>query len=133
MDRSGIIEHYENASVGDDFEAMRRYRHPEWHMVWPQSGEAVVGHDNYVAMRTNRPEGGGPRVEPLRHGGSGDVWWSEAVIHYGDGSRWLGVWIYEFAGDLIRVERVYFAQPFAPPAWRARWVERGQPAIANVS
>jgi hypothetical protein len=57
------------------------------------------------------------------------LWWSEGIIHYGDGSRWLGVWIYEFGGDLIRRERVYFCQAFAPPAWRARWVERGSPSI----
>ncbi len=129
MDRATIIERYDRASAADDFETMRRFRHPEWQMTWPQSGETVIGHENYVAMRTNRPEGGGPRVEPIGHGGAGDVWWSEGIIHYGDGSRWLGVWIYEFAGDLIRRERVYFGQPFAPPAWRARWVERGKPAI----
>jgi hypothetical protein len=128
--RQTIIERYEKASVADDFEAMRSIRHLDWQMLWSQSGEIVKGHDNYVAIRTNRPEGGGPRVEPLRYGGSGDLWWSEAIIHYGDGSRWLGITIYEFSGDLIRSERVYFGQPFQAPAWRARWVEKGKPAIS---
>ena len=120
MDRATIIERYERARAADDFETMRSFRHPEWQMTWPQSGEIVVGHEDYVAMRTNRPEGGGPRVEPIGHGGKRDLWWSEGIIHYGDGSRWLGVWINEFGGDLIRREHVYFGQAFAPPAWRAR-------------
>src|SRR5437660_5830448 len=31
-------------------------------MVWPQSGEQVMSHDDYMAMRLNRPEGA-PRVD----------------------------------------------------------------------
>lgn len=127
--RDALIERYEQASVADDFDTMRRLRHPQWQMLWPQSGEIVHGHDNYVAIRTNRPEGAGPRIEPLRHGGAGDTWWSESIIHYGDGSRWLIVAVYEFSGDLIRRERVYFGQAFPAPAWRAKWVEKGTPAI----
>ena len=57
MDRATMIECYERASAADDFETMRSFRHPEWQMTWPQSGEIVVGHKNYVTMRTNRPEG----------------------------------------------------------------------------
>jgi hypothetical protein len=41
----------------------------------------------------------------------------------------LSITIYEFSGDLIRSERVYFGQPFPAPAWRARWIEKGKPAI----
>jgi hypothetical protein len=127
--RDSVIERYETASAADDFETMRALRHADWQMLWPQSGEIVRGHDNYVAMRTNRPEGGRPRVEPLMHGGSGDTWWSEAVIHYADGSRWLGVTIYDFSGNQIATERVYFVQPLPAPEWRSRWVERGKPSI----
>jgi hypothetical protein len=57
MDRATIIEHYDRASAADDFETMRSFRHPEWQMTWPQSGETLISHENYVAMRTNRPEG----------------------------------------------------------------------------
>ena len=126
--REELIQRYEAASAADDFETMRSMRHADWTMEWPQSGERIVGHDNYVGMRTHRPEGS-PRVEPLRFGGSGNVWWSEAVIHYADGSRWLAALIYEFSGDQIRGERAYFGQPFQGPAWRAQWVERGKPAL----
>jgi hypothetical protein len=59
--REELIQRYEAASAADDFETMRRMRHVEWTMEWPQSGERIVGHDNYVGMRTHRPEGS-PRV-----------------------------------------------------------------------
>lgn len=127
--REALIDEYEKASASDDFETMARLRHPDWQMQWPQSEEIVKSHADYVAIRTNRPEGVAPRVEPRRYGGSSDTWWSEFVIHYADGSRWLGITIFEFKGDLVRGERVYFGQPFAPPPWRAKWVQKGQPAI----
>jgi hypothetical protein len=126
--RDAIISRYEAASAADDFAAMGSLRHKEWSLLMPQSGETIRGHDNYVGMRRNRPEGA-PRVEPLRHGGAGDVWWSEAIVHYKDGSRWLAITVYEFVGDLIRSERVYFGQAFGAPAWRSRWVEKGAPVI----
>ncbi len=103
-------------------------RHPEWTMTWPQSGESVLSHDDYVRMRLNRPEGA-PRVEALANGGVGDVWWTENIIHYADGSRWLAASVLELREGLVANERVYFGQPFDPPAWRAAWVKRGTPAI----
>lgn len=84
----GVIERYERASVADYFATMAQLRHSAWQMLWPQSGEIVPSHDSYVALRTHRPEGG-PRVELLRHGGAGDHWWSEIIIHYRDGSQCL--------------------------------------------
>ncbi len=128
-DRKEVLKRYAAASAADDLEAMAAFRHPDWSMVWPQSGEMVTSHENYVATRTNRPEGAPPRVTPLRAGGAGDVWWSEAAIDYADGSRWLAAAIYEFEGDKIIRERVYFCQPFEAPAWRAQWVEQGTPAL----
>ena len=122
------VRHYVAASQDEDFDRLALLRHPEWQMVWPQSGEQVMNHDDYMAMRLNRPEGA-PRVEVLGTGGSGDTWWAEQIIHYADGSRWLGVYLFELRDGRIYRERVYFGQPFPPPAWRARWVHQGEPAI----
>ena len=122
------VRQYVAASQDEDFDLLGELRHLEWQMVWPQSGEQVMSHDDYMAMRLNRPEGA-PRVEVLGTGGSGDTWWAEQIIHYADGSRWLGVYLFELRDGRIYRERVYFGQPFPPPAWRARWVHQGEPAI----
>ena len=128
-DHESILKRYAQASAEDDMDMMGTFRHPNWRMTWPQSGEIVVGHENYVVTRMNRPEGTPPRVTPLRMGGAGDVWWSEARVEYADGSVWLATAITEFEGDKIIRERVYFAQPFPAPAWRAPLVEREPPAV----
>lgn len=123
-----LIDRYAAAKEHDDFDGMERLRHPEWQETWPQSGEVVPSSDAYRTVRTERPEGL-PRVEPLRFGGSGDCWWSEAIVHYADGARWLGISIYELRDGLVWRERVYFAQPFAAPDWRAPLVDHEEPAI----
>ncbi|MEP7040894.1 MAG: nuclear transport factor 2 family protein [Chloroflexota bacterium] len=123
-----LIRRYVAASAADDFPAMEALRHPDWQEAWPQSGEVVTSSANYRAVRSGRPEGA-PRVEPGRMGGSGETWWGEAIVHYGDGSRWLGITVFELRDGLVHRERVYFGPPVSAPEWRAPWVEREEPGV----
>ncbi|MCW5695389.1 MAG: nuclear transport factor 2 family protein [Bauldia sp.] len=123
-----VLRRYGAASEVDDFATMGALKHPDWQLELPQSGEVFVGHDNYVAMRTSRPEGL-PRLKGLRMDGEGDHWWGEDIITYGDGSRWLVVSIVTFKGGLIWRERSYFMQPFPAQPARAQWVTRVEPAL----
>ena len=121
-----LIRRYAEAGTREDFDTMEAGRHPEWQEAWPQSGEIVTSNANYRAARLQRPEGA-PRVELRQIGGSGDSWWSELVVHYADGSRWLAITIYELRDGLIWRERIYFGPPVPAPDWRAKWVEREEP------
>ena len=127
MSPDELIRTYAAASAVDDFATMEDLRHPDWKEAWPQSGEVVTSNANYRQARTGHPEGA-PRVEPGRMGGSGDTWWGEAVVHYADGSRWLGLTIFELRDGLVYCERVYFGPAFPAAEWRAQWVEREEPA-----
>lgn len=126
-----VLQRYGAASEANDFEAMARCKHPDWQLELPQSGEVFVGHDNYVKMRTSRPEGP-PGVKGTTWGGEGDHWWAEDIITYADGSRWLGVGIVEFKDGLIWRERGYFMQPFPARPERAQWVKRVEPALGQL-
>ena len=48
------------------------------------------------------------------------------MIRY-DGEPVNVVSIVEFEGTKIARETHYFSDPFPPPEWRARWVERMDP------
>ena len=54
----------------------------------------------------------------------GDLAVLEVELTYADGSRYLGVSVFEFRDGKIVKETDYYAQPFQAPAWRAAWVER---------
>ena len=73
--REKLLERYEAASVADDFDAMGRLRHPDWFMLWPQSGEVVRGHANYWRCAPTDPKAAAPGssrcggAARARHGG----------------------------------------------------------------
>jgi hypothetical protein len=111
----------------------RRWAHPlsgdmydeDVVLDFPQSGEQIRGRANLVAQRSADPDS--PRVSKvLRITGSGGFWVSEVVITY-DGKPWYTVNIHEFRGDKVFHETQYFAQPFAPAAWRSKWVVQMEP------
>jgi hypothetical protein len=91
-----ISSAYAEAAARLDLEAMARMRHPDWQARWPQSGERVIGSDNYRRIVEAYP-GGHPTSQVDRIvgaedrwvvgreiqqiAGSGDFWWSEWTTH----------------------------------------------------
>ncbi|MGH2407761.1 MAG: hypothetical protein ACRDF7_06760 [Candidatus Limnocylindrales bacterium] len=124
-----LVRRYVQASIADDFATLGALRHVEWQETWPQSGEVVPSSHAYHEARVNRPEGAPTVTMGREWGGSGDQWWAEMVVDYPDGSRWLATSLFELRDGLVYRERIYFGQPFPAPAWRARWVQQGPPAI----
>ena len=83
---------------------------------------AIRGRHNVQALRSQHPDKPSGFVV-RRIVGAGDLWVTEYSITY-NGRRFDTVSIMEFqAGKVVR-ETQYFAEPFEPPAWRARLVER---------
>ncbi len=88
---------------------------------WPQSGEVIRGKDNIMAVNRNYPGFPNARVRELR--GAADLWIGEADLDYhGRRVHYCSVW--ELRDGKIARQTDYFADPFDPPSWRARWVER---------
>ena len=137
-----VAQRYAQASVRRDRAAMSALRHPDWTSFWPQSGELVLGDADFQAILRAYP-GGAPQVLALerivgdedrwvvsaadtvmRVAGSGAFWWGEWRIGYPDGSVWDCVSLMELRDGLVWREVVYWAAPFAAPAWRSAWVTR---------
>ncbi len=142
MSESEVLELFRRAVSDDDAASMRaglerlfglsagtglsaedeyRIRHPDYVMEMPQSGERIRGRDAMRAMQEAFPAP--PTVRLRRVVGAGRVWVVEGVNDYGD-DVWHVVLTLELDGDgrIVRDTR-YYAKPFEPPSWRARWVE----------
>jgi len=106
-----IVEHYFKA-YPSDWETMARLRHADFVEDWPQSGERIVGHENYRAIHESFPGGTPgtaidrvvgtedrlvmtPLFTPLRIVGMGDTFTVEARARYSDGITNLIVTIVE--------------------------------------
>ena len=100
-------------------------------LEWPQGGERIRGKANITAFRAAYPAK--QEFQLHRTLGSQDLWVNEYTIRYDDHPVMV-VGIMEFHDGKVVRERIYFCEPWQPPAWRAQWVERmdhEQPAASD--
>ncbi len=110
------------ASASHDLETEHNIYQEDVICDYPQSGERIHGRRNLQALRGHHPaKPSGFKV--LRMAGCGSLWVTEYIITYTDGPIYT-VSIMEFRDGRVSHETQYFAQPFAPPASRAQWVEQ---------
>ena len=132
--RELIKAHFAASTVGapgggpdDDITAASEIYAEDAVLEWPQGRERLRGRANIIAFRSTYPQ----RMEFELHRISGrdDLWVNEYTIRYDDRPV-MAVGIMEFrAGKVVR-ERIYFGEPWEPPAWRAQWVEPMEPESA---
>jgi hypothetical protein len=87
----------------------------------PQSGERFIGRANIMAMYHEVP--GPPDITWRSIRGGPEVWVAQGVVEYGEGPVHL-IGIVAFADGSVIEADYYFADPFEPPAERARWADR---------
>jgi SnoaL-like domain len=119
--RAALDQHWAASAAGD---LEREHDIYDDHVVvdYPQSRERIVSRRNIQALRGYHPSK--PAGFTIRRIiGNGDLWITEYMIIY-DGRPVPTVSIMEFRDGKVIHETQYFAEPFEPPAWRARWVER---------
>jgi hypothetical protein len=117
--RQAILDHY--AAAGIDERRVAEIYADDVILDFPQSGERVRGRENIVAFRSVYPAQ--VRIQPRRIVGSGDVWVIESTISYNGVPQYLAS-IWEFRDGKVVHETSYIAEGWAPPSWRAQWVER---------
>jgi hypothetical protein len=119
--RVALDKHW-SASAAGDIEKEHDIYDDEVVVDYPQSGERIISRHNIRALREHHPSK--PAGFTIRRIiGNGDLWITEYEIVY-DERPVPTVSIMEFRDGKIIHETQYFAEPFEPPAWRARWVER---------
>ena len=118
--RAALDQHWA-ASDANDFETEHRIYLDDAVLEYPQSGERTRGRSNIQNQRASQPNK--KRFSIRRIVGSGELWVTEFILTY-DAKPSYTVSIMEFKGDKVARETQYFADPFAAPAFRAKWVER---------
>jgi hypothetical protein len=89
---------------------------------YPQSGERIEGRGNALAMAAAHPTPPAA-IGPARLTRCGeDLVTLEQKATYGTDPWWI-VAIWDVRDGRAQRETAYFADPFAPPSWRAQWVE----------
>jgi hypothetical protein len=117
--RAMIKDHFD-ASTDDIVRASEIYA-DDAVLEFPQGGERIRGKATIIEFRSAYPA----RVtfQMRRTIGRDDLWVNEYTIRYDDEKPLNVVGIMEFRDGKVARERIYFGEPWDPPAWRARWVE----------
>ncbi|MBA2634427.1 MAG: nuclear transport factor 2 family protein [Chloroflexi bacterium] len=117
--RAMIADHF--ATAASDQVASAEIYADDAALEFPQGLERIRGKANIIGFRSAYPAG----LEFSMHRtiGCGNLWVNEYRLRYDGGSVFNIVGIMDFAKGKVVRERIYFAEPWEPPAWRAQWVE----------
>ncbi len=123
--RAGYEEALRTNDIGALGRLLEEYGTDDFVQEWPQSGERLRrAAARQVDENYTEQTGTAPTFTYRRMLGGGDVFVVEGTIDYGDGVPVCYVGIGELRDGKVSRMTEYFANPFEPPAWRAKYVER---------
>jgi hypothetical protein len=111
------------AFVGADVERAEEIYHEDAVLEFPQSGERFEGRATFTEWRSQYPVSADDmRFRVIRTTVREDFAATELTASYDQGATWLfGVQLLDFSDDKVSRERIYVADGWEAPEWRAPW------------
>jgi hypothetical protein len=124
MDAALVVRQLWTRTQARDWAGVSELIAPDAVIVWPVSGERIVGRDNYVAVNSTYPEGWQIRI--LRVFGSGDEAVSEVEVPHETLGLFLAVSLWTVKDGQVVAGTEYWTSPGSeePRPDRAAFVER---------
>ena len=109
--------------TGADVDRAEEFYHEDAVLEFPQSGERFEGRATFTEWRSQYPAGPDDiRFRVVRVTAREDFSAVELQASYDQGKTWMhGVQLVDFRGDRIARERIYVAEGWEAPEWRAKW------------
>jgi hypothetical protein len=139
-DVHALHDRYVEALNRRDWEALRALMTPDYYEDWPQSGERIVGVENFRQIfenypgaatgplaQTSRVFAGAERwaITPLfttvRVSGGDELFTSVSQALYPNDEIWFIVSIVELRDGLMAKATRYWAPTYPAPEWRSGW------------
>ena len=123
MKNKQILENFWSTMETNDFNAASQLLHDKYLLEWPQSGERIVGRENFAAINTNYPAEGEWRFSINHIVSEGDLVVTDVSVTDG---KVIGRAV---TFSTIRDEKIwkqveFWPDPFEAPAWRAQWIQK---------
>jgi hypothetical protein len=109
--------------AGADVDRAEELYHEDAVLEFPQSGERFEGRDRFTEWRSQYPvERADRRYRIRRVTVRDDFTVVEMSASYDRGATWVhGVQLLDWRGDKVARERIYVADSWDAPEWRAPW------------
>jgi hypothetical protein len=125
MDESVVRQKLERffEYAGADVDRAEELYHEDAVLEFPQSGERFEGRDRFTEWRSQYPvERADMRYRIRRVTVREDFTAVEMSASYDRGATWVhGVQLLDWRGDKVAWERIYVAEAWDAPEWRAPW------------
>ena len=125
MDKKQILENFWRTMETNDFYAAAQLLHDDYILEWPQSGERILGRDNFAAINANYPAAGKWHFDINHILAEGDMVVTDVTVT--DGKRIDHAITFSTLRDgKIWRQVEFWPGPFEAPEWRAQWVHNTQ-------
>jgi ketosteroid isomerase-like protein len=123
MNNKQILENFWSTMETNDFYAASQLLHDDYTLEWTQSGERIVGRENFAAINTNYPAEGKWHFEINQIVAEGDIVVTDISVTEGKITG-RAITFSTIRDGKIWKQIEFWPDPFEAPAWRAQWVEK---------
>jgi limonene-1,2-epoxide hydrolase len=123
MNNKQILEAFWKTMETNYFHAASQLLHDDYTLEWPQSGERILGRENFAAINTNYPAEGKWHFEINHILAERDMVVTDVSV---TDREVIGRAI---TFSTIRDEKIwkqieFWPDPFEAPEWRAKWIQK---------
>ena len=122
MNNKQILENFWATMETNDFLVASQLLHDDYTLEWPQSGERILGRENFAAINTNYPAEGKWHFTLNHIVSEGDMVVTDVSVTEG---KIFGraITFSTIRNGKIWKQVEFWPDPFEAPVWRAQWVE----------
>lgn len=123
MNNKQILGNFWATMETNDFYAASQLLHDDYSLEWPQSGEHILGRDNFAAVNTNYPAEGKWHFTINHIVAEGDMVVTDVSV---TDRKIIGraITFSTIRDGMIWKQVEFWPDPFEPPRWRAQWIQK---------
>jgi limonene-1,2-epoxide hydrolase len=122
MNPKDVVLSFWNAMNSNDFAKASEWLSPDFEGFWPQSGELIVGRDNFAAINSYYPANG--IWQFTLHSIVCDGATVVTDVSITDGvQKARAITFHTVEGGLIINQKEFWPDPMEAQAWRSKWVK----------
>lgn len=118
-----VVKRFWALMQSNDFHSVAEVLHREFELIWPQSGERIVGAWNFGELNRNYPAKGKWSFVIERLVADGEHAVTDVVVTDGDINA-RAVSFFTLKEGLIYRITEYWPDPFEAAEWRREWITR---------
>ena len=123
MNNKQIVEKFWETMATNDYYAVAKLLHEDYLLEWPQSGERILGRENFAAINTYYPSEGKWEFSINRMVVEENVVVTDVSVTDGK-QKDRAITFSTIRNGKIWRQVEFWPESFEAPAWRSQWVEK---------